>query len=230
MTADAIQQRVAAGTLAATAIFCVSDYTRFRAPSRASSAPAVTCPAISPSSASTTCRWRNCAARRSPPSGVDRVAIGRLAVDRILGRLHDPEGAGAAHRRGRATDHPRQHARPIATPLSSCFRGGIASLAFGDRGPADLGAAGNGRSWVFDIYVNGIEVRIFIPQGAPNSADYPLQYAIAVEHTLSYLAEAGRRAKLRINGGVRQRGKFEAWYAGNAPLILGIHNGGGPFT
>jgi hypothetical protein len=57
-------------------------------------------------------------------------------------------------------------------------------------------------------------VLVFTWRGAPNSADYTLWYAKAVEHTLFYLAEAGWPAKVRRNGGVRQRKSLRPGTAG----------------
>jgi DNA-binding LacI/PurR family transcriptional regulator len=91
MTAEAIQQRVAAGTLAATAIFCVSDYTAFGTIQGIQRAGRDVPGDFSVVSFDDLPLAQLC--RPAITSvGVDRVAIGRLAVDRILGRLHDPDG------------------------------------------------------------------------------------------------------------------------------------------
>ena len=45
---------------------------------------------------------------------------------------------------------------------------------------------------------------IFTRCGAPNTADYPPQYAIAAEYMPLHLAEDGPRAEKRRNGGVRR--------------------------
>lgn len=91
MTAEAIQQRVAAGTLAATAIFCVSDYTAFGTIQGIQRAGRDVPGDFSVVSFDDLPLAQLC--RPAITSvGVDRVAIGRLAVERLLGRLHDPDG------------------------------------------------------------------------------------------------------------------------------------------
>lgn len=52
--------------------------------------------------------------------------------------------------------------------------------------------------------VNRVRVRSFILNGAPNTADYPPQYATVAERTPLHFAEDGPRAEKRRNGGVRR--------------------------
>jgi len=68
------------------------------------------------------------------------------------------------------------------------------------------GAAGLGSRKKRALEGYGVDVAvIFTRRGAPNTADYPPQYAIAAERTPLHLVEAGPRAEERRNGSVRRR-------------------------